>query len=128
MTFEEAWAKMEAKGYRYGQDAIEQVRFGWELRDVEVDALREALKQAGDVGCICPACRWAFHSEIPIAEPSEAAAPVPQAPPQERSSEDEALGNLGLAGAVASGGCPQVGCERPMPHEHTIEGPAEAKP
>jgi hypothetical protein len=24
--------------------------------------------------------------------------------------------------------CSHVGCERPMPHEHTIEGPAEAKP
>lgn len=30
-TFEETWAKMEAKGYQYGSDALEQVRFGWEL-------------------------------------------------------------------------------------------------
>ena len=32
-TFEEAWAEMEAKGYRYGADALEHVRFGWELRE-----------------------------------------------------------------------------------------------
>jgi uncharacterized membrane protein YjgN (DUF898 family) len=30
-TFEEAWARMERKGYRYGKDALEQVRFGWRL-------------------------------------------------------------------------------------------------
>jgi len=33
MTFEEAWAKKEAEGYQYGADALEQVRFGWELRE-----------------------------------------------------------------------------------------------
>lgn len=31
LTFEEAWKRMEAKGYRYGHDALEGVRFGWEL-------------------------------------------------------------------------------------------------
>lgn len=31
MNFDEAWRTMEAKGYRYGRDALEQVRFGWEL-------------------------------------------------------------------------------------------------
>lgn len=30
-TFEEAWAEMEAQGYQYGEDALEQVRFGWNL-------------------------------------------------------------------------------------------------
>jgi hypothetical protein len=30
-TFEEAWAKKEAEGYQYGPDAMEQVRFGWEI-------------------------------------------------------------------------------------------------
>lgn len=30
-TFEEAWARMEAEGYIYGDDALEQVRFGWEM-------------------------------------------------------------------------------------------------
>jgi len=32
-TFEEAWAEMEARGYQYGADALENVRFGWNLRD-----------------------------------------------------------------------------------------------
>jgi len=31
ITFEEAWAKKEAAGYQYGQDALEQVRVGWDL-------------------------------------------------------------------------------------------------
>lgn len=31
-TFEEAWAEQEKKGYQYGRDALEQVRFGWVLR------------------------------------------------------------------------------------------------
>lgn len=30
-TFEEAWAAKEREGYQYGEDALEQVRFGWEL-------------------------------------------------------------------------------------------------
>ena len=29
--FRAAWARMEAAGYRYGKDAIEQVRLGWRL-------------------------------------------------------------------------------------------------
>lgn len=32
-TFEEAWAVKKAEGYQYGEDALEQVRFGWELRE-----------------------------------------------------------------------------------------------
>lgn len=32
-TFEEAWKKKEAEGYQYGRDALEGVRFGWEIRD-----------------------------------------------------------------------------------------------
>lgn len=31
-TFEEAWAEKEAEGYEYGEDALEHVRFGWDLR------------------------------------------------------------------------------------------------
>lgn len=31
VTFEQAWASYEAKGYQYGRDALEQVRFGWEI-------------------------------------------------------------------------------------------------
>jgi len=30
-TFEQAWARMEAEGYQYGGDALENVRFGFEL-------------------------------------------------------------------------------------------------
>lgn len=30
-TFEQAWAKKEAEGYQYGSDALEHVRFGWEI-------------------------------------------------------------------------------------------------
>ena len=30
-TFEEAWAAKEAEGYQYGPDALEGVRFGWDL-------------------------------------------------------------------------------------------------
>lgn len=30
-TFEEVWAEKEAAGFRYGRDALEQVRFGFEL-------------------------------------------------------------------------------------------------
>ncbi len=38
-TFEQAWAQKEAEGYQYGADALEHVRFGWELRqDAELVA------------------------------------------------------------------------------------------
>jgi transcriptional regulator with XRE-family HTH domain len=30
-TFEQAWGEFEAKGYCYGKDALENVRFGWEI-------------------------------------------------------------------------------------------------
>lgn len=30
-TFEEAWAKKEARGYKYGPNEKEQVRLGWEM-------------------------------------------------------------------------------------------------
>ena len=30
-VFEEEWAKKEAAGYQYGHDALEQVRFGFEI-------------------------------------------------------------------------------------------------
>lgn len=30
-SFEETWAKKETEGYQYGKEALEQVRFGWEL-------------------------------------------------------------------------------------------------
>lgn len=34
-TFEQAWARMEKQGYQYGEEALEQVRFGWELARAE---------------------------------------------------------------------------------------------
>jgi len=30
-TFEEAWKAFEAQGFMYGRDALEQVRFGWNI-------------------------------------------------------------------------------------------------
>lgn len=44
-TFEAAWAKKVAEGYLYGRDALEQVRFGWEIRAA---ADRDARKRAFD--------------------------------------------------------------------------------
>jgi hypothetical protein len=38
LTFEQAWSQKEAEGYQYGEEALAQVRFGWELRQPEVDA------------------------------------------------------------------------------------------
>lgn len=31
LTFEEVWKEMEKAGYDYGEDALQGVRFGWEL-------------------------------------------------------------------------------------------------
>jgi len=31
VTFEEVWAEKEREGYQYGEDALEHVRFGYEL-------------------------------------------------------------------------------------------------
>lgn len=43
-TFEEAWAKKKAEGYRYGPDALERVRFGWEMRaSYEADGTRTTV-------------------------------------------------------------------------------------
>lgn len=33
ITFEEAWAEKEKEGYQYGGDALQNVKFGWEIRD-----------------------------------------------------------------------------------------------
>lgn len=45
-SFEEAWAAMEAQGYRYGEDALEQVRFGWELAFERAAELKAGLQKA----------------------------------------------------------------------------------
>jgi hypothetical protein len=61
-TFEEVWAEKEKEGYRYGESALEQVRFGWDLacgfrslsptpaepaRSYE-DGVRDGLEMAAD--------------------------------------------------------------------------------
>lgn len=38
LTFEQAWSQKVAFGFQYGEEALAQVRFGWELRQPEVDA------------------------------------------------------------------------------------------
>ena len=47
VTFAEAWAAKEAEGYQYGDDALEQVRFGWEIRQAKVLAALRALAAKG---------------------------------------------------------------------------------
>lgn len=37
-TFEEAWSDKEKKGYEYGPDALENVKFGWEIALEELAA------------------------------------------------------------------------------------------
>lgn len=48
MTFEEAWAQKVKEGYQYGQDALEQVRFGWEIR--QENELQERLSKIVSTG------------------------------------------------------------------------------
>lgn len=31
-TFEQAWARMAAQGYQYGEEALEHVKLGWKLK------------------------------------------------------------------------------------------------
>jgi hypothetical protein len=47
-SFEQAWCEMVARGYRYGADALERVKFGWHLREAQVGKLRDVLRKAGD--------------------------------------------------------------------------------
>ena len=37
-SFEDAWKEKVAEGYQYGSDALEQVRFGWDIRNATVAA------------------------------------------------------------------------------------------
>lgn len=46
LSFEDAWKVKAAEGYQYGRDALEQVRFGWDLRK-EMDSGRRQDKSDG---------------------------------------------------------------------------------
>lgn len=43
-TFEQDWSIMAGQGYQYGEDALEQVRMGWELRANAI-SLNERIRQ-----------------------------------------------------------------------------------
>ena len=45
-AFEDAWAKKEAEGYRYGRDALENVRFGYEMAQTEMTVDRRDFTPA----------------------------------------------------------------------------------
>lgn len=47
ITFEEAWKKMEATGYQYGEDALMGVRLGWKMREEYADEEAEHQREAG---------------------------------------------------------------------------------
>lgn len=44
-TFAQVWAEKEAEGYQYGEDALEQVRFGWDIAASHVEEQRKAESQ-----------------------------------------------------------------------------------
>jgi hypothetical protein len=45
-TFEQAWAKKQAEGYQYGKEALDNVRFGWEIAyEVLAEELRDAIEK-----------------------------------------------------------------------------------
>jgi hypothetical protein len=51
-AFKRAWARKVKEGYKYGEDALEQVRFGFELaeeeraREASMESARENLSKA----------------------------------------------------------------------------------
>lgn len=51
-AFKRAWARKVKEGYKYGEDALEQVRFGFELaeeeraREASMEHTREKLSRA----------------------------------------------------------------------------------
>lgn len=46
-AFDRAWSCMEAKGYQYGENALENVRLGWRMRDTEPRGRIVDLEQSG---------------------------------------------------------------------------------
>jgi hypothetical protein len=72
-NFERAWKKMEERGYQYGEDALEQVRLGWEMALREVSAGcaepvvyddEDATRAIGDVAERIY-CATALHAATP---------------------------------------------------------------
>lgn len=47
-TFEQAWADKEAQGFNYGQDALENVRFGWKIAMEELQQLQPTERIVAD--------------------------------------------------------------------------------
>jgi hypothetical protein len=51
-AFKKAWARKVKEGYKYGEDALEQVRFGFELakeeraREASMESARERLSKS----------------------------------------------------------------------------------
>lgn len=43
-NFEQAWKEMEKLGYNYGADALESVKFGWEMRGARADLLLQRIR------------------------------------------------------------------------------------
>lgn len=43
-TFEQAWELYKVKGYDYGPDALEQVKFGWEIAQVHITTKAPQIK------------------------------------------------------------------------------------
>ena len=51
-TFEQAWSEQKAQGYDYGYEALENVRFGWELALAAIRALPTAIATAPIIAVI----------------------------------------------------------------------------
>lgn len=43
-AFREEWAKKEAEGYRYGSDALEHVRFGWDMAMAHIASRKKPVE------------------------------------------------------------------------------------
>lgn len=82
-SFKEAWKQKESEGYQYGRDALEQVRFGWDIREAYaepqpeiieakghrlVEQLHERYRRAGVTTKVyrCTYCRGAMKLTPPI--------------------------------------------------------------
>ena len=51
-AFKRAWKKKEAAGYQYGDDALEQVRFGFEI------AVQEIIETLEAHTCVSTCCDY----------------------------------------------------------------------